>query len=206
MKIRNLALLFISLALAACAGLGPRHYASAKNDAPPPKDQAYRIGVDDKVQVVVWRNPDLSVTVPVRPDGKISVPLIGDVLASGVTPMEVASTIKNKLSYYIRDPNVSVLVTEMQSHEFQSRVRVTGAVRTPQSIPYRPGMTVLDAILQAGGVNDFAAPNGAVVHRRTKNGVDNISVRLGTILAKGGIDSNIELRPGDIVTVPERLF
>lgn len=166
----------------------------------------YRIGVDDVLQVTVWRNPELSVTVPVRPDGKISVPLIGDVQAGGNTPMQVAAIIKDKLSGYIREPNVAVILTQLRSHEFLSRVRVTGAVRTPRSMPYRQGMTVLDVVLEAGGVNDFAVPNRTKVYRKLKNKVEVIDVDLGDILTKGKLETNVELRPGDVVTVPERLF
>ena len=169
-------------------------------------DTPYKLGPDDKVQVVVWRNPDLSVTVPVRSDGKISVPLVGDVQASGYTPMDVATNIKSKLSYYIKDPNVSVIVTDMQSHDFLERVRVTGAVRNPQSLPYRPGMTILDAVLQAGGINDFAAPNRTKLHRRLRSKTEVIPIELGSILDKGSLDSDIEVKPGDVISVPERLF
>ena len=166
----------------------------------------YRIGVDDRLQVTVWHNPDLSVTVPVRPDGKISVPLIGDVAAGGNTPTQVAAIIKDKLSAYIRDPNVAVILTELRSHEFLSRIRVTGAVRTPRSMPYRQGMTVLDAVLEAGGVNDFASPNRTKLYRKEKNKTEVIDIDLDNILTKGKLGTNVELKPGDVVTVPERLF
>lgn len=166
----------------------------------------YRIGVDDRLQVTVWRNPELTVTVPVRPDGKISVPLIGDVQAGGNTPTQVAVIIKDKLSAYIREPNVAVILTELRSHEFLSRIRVTGAVRTPRSMPYRPGMTVLDAVLEAGGVNDFASPNRSKLYRKEKTKTEIIDIDLNDILTKGKLETNVELRPGDVVTVPERLF
>lgn len=166
----------------------------------------YRIGVDDRLQITVWRNPELSLTVPVRPDGKISVPLIGDVQAGGNTPTQVAAIIKDKLTAYIREPNVAVILTELRSHEFLSRVRVTGAVRTPRSMPYRPGMTVLDAVLEAGGTNDFAAPNRTKLYRKTKTKTDVLDIDLADILTKGKLESNFELKPGDVVTIPERLF
>jgi polysaccharide export outer membrane protein len=166
----------------------------------------YRIGVDDRLQITVWRNPDLAVTVPVRPDGKISVPLIGDVQAGGNTPTQVAAIIKDKLSAYIREPNVAVILTELRSHEFLSRIRVTGAVRTPRSMPYRQGMTVLDAVLEAGGVNDFASPNRTKLYRKEKTNTEIIGIDLNDILTKGKLETNVELKPGDVVTVPERLF
>ncbi len=157
----------------------------------------------------MWRNPELSTTVPVRPDGKISMPLIGDVNAGGHTPEEVATTIRQKLSTYIREPNVAVILVELRSHEFLSRVRITGAVRTPRSITYRQGMTVLDAVLEAGGVNDFAAPNRTKLYRkdnRDKTRTDIYDIELGDILNKGKLATNYPLLPGDVVTVPERLF
>jgi polysaccharide export outer membrane protein len=173
---------------------------------PAAAEKEYRIGADDRVQVTVWRNPELSTAGPVRPDGKITVPLIGDVEAGGRTPAEVAEQIKKQLSAYIRDPNVAVIITELRSHEFLSRVRVTGAVKAPKSIPYRQGMTVLDVVLEAGGVNDFAAPNRTKLYRKTKDKVDVFEVELGNILNKGQLQTNLPLRPGDVITVPERLF
>jgi len=166
----------------------------------------YKIGVDDRVQVSVWRNPELSVTVPVRPDGMISVPLIGDVQAGGLTASEVADLIKKKLSSYIREPSVAVILTELRSHEYLSRVRVTGAVRTPRSIPHRQGMTVLDVVLEAGGANEFAAPNRTKLYRKQKDKTEIFDVDLGDILNKGRLETNFLLYPGDVVTIPERMF
>jgi polysaccharide export outer membrane protein len=199
---------FLLLVLGACANPPP----APDGDAPKfasHVEGSYRIGVDDRVQVTVWRNPELSVTVPVRPDGKISVPLIGDVDAGGHTPEEVAAIIRQKLSAYIRDPNVAVILTDLRSHEFLSRIRVTGAVRAPRSIPYRQGMTVLDAVLEAGGVNDFAAPNRSKLYRRDSKDrakTDVHDVDLGDILNRGKLETNYPLLPGDVITVPERLF
>jgi polysaccharide export outer membrane protein len=166
----------------------------------------YRIGVDDRVQVSVWRNPELTVTAPVRPDGKIAVPIIGDVQVGGHTPTEVAETIKKRLSEYIREPNVAVIVTELRSHEFLSRVRVTGAVRTPRSINHRQGMTVLDAILEAGGVTEFASPNRSRLFRKTQTKTEVFDIELDDILRKGRLETNLLLSPGDVISVPERLF
>ena len=177
--------------------------AAANYSAP---DGEYKVGVDDRLQISVWRNPDLSVTVPVRPDGMISMPLVGDVQAGGRTPNQVAETIRQKLALYIRDPNVTVIPIELRSHEFLTRVRVTGAVRAARSIPYRQGMTVLDAVLEAGGLSDFAAPNRAKLYRKIDNRTEVLDIELGNILNKGKLGTNVLLVPGDIVTVPERLF
>lgn len=167
----------------------------------------YHIGVDDMLQVSVWRNPDLSVSVPVRPDGMISVPLIGDVEAGGRTPEEVATTIEEKLSTFIRDPQVAVILTQLRSHEYLSRVRVTGAVRNPVSLPYRQGMTVLDAILAAGGVTEFAAADNTSLYHKNEQGVTKaFRIRLQDILEEGELTTNYPVQPGDVITVPERTF
>src|SRR5690606_16376174 len=147
----------------------------------------YILGATDVVQVSVWRNEDLSISVPVRPDGKISVPLVGDVQASGRTPVELASAIKADLAQYIREPQVSVVVTSMGSHEFTDRVRVTGAVTQPISVPHRSGMTVLDMVLNAGGTTVFAAPNRSMLYRVHDGEVIAIPIRLGDILEQGDI-------------------
>jgi len=166
----------------------------------------YHIGVDDTININVWRNAELTVTVPVRPDGKISMPLIGDVHAAGLTPVYVAKSIQNKLKAYVRDPNVTVIVTGLRSNEYLTRLRITGAVANPTSLNYRQGMTVLDAILASGSVNDFASPNNTKIYRKINGKARVISIYLGDILYKGKLETNIELRPGDILTVPERLF
>jgi polysaccharide export outer membrane protein len=167
---------------------------------------AYFIGVDDMLQINVWKNPDVSVTVPVRPDGKISVPLVGDVVAGGKEPMEVAEEIRQSLSKFIREPQVAVILTQLNSHEFISRVRITGAVNRPSSLPFRQGMTVLDAMLQAGGINDFAAANSARLYRKEGNETEQYDIYLNDILNSGQLETNYMLLPGDIITVPERLF
>ncbi len=196
-----------SLVMAQNDGANPApEVPSVRTEAPSGEFSAlYRIGVDDRLQVSVWRNPELSVTVPVRPDGRISVPLIGDVMAGGRAPQEVAADIETQLAAYVRDPKVAVILVDLRSHEFISRVRVTGAVRQPVSVPYRQGMTVLDAVLQAGGVNDFAAANRSRLHRRAGNGaVETRDLRLGDILEGGKLESNVDVLPGDVITVPER--
>ncbi|MEM9601685.1 MAG: XrtA/PEP-CTERM system exopolysaccharide export protein [Pseudomonadota bacterium] len=168
---------------------------------------AYLIGVDDTVRVSVWRNEDLSVEVPVRPDGYISVPLIGEVAAGGRPAYDVARDIERKLSKFIRQPQVSVILTSLVSHEFLSRVRVTGAVRNPISMPYRPGMTVLDLVLESGGINEFAVAQRAKLYRRHADGSNKTySIKLGSILNEGDLRSNYALQPGDVITVPERKF
>lgn len=204
-RCRLVALFFASL-LAGCASSAGTHPAPVLN-TDLMAVSAYHIGVDDQLQISVWQNPDLSVTVPVRPDGKITVPLIGDVQAGGLTPEAVAATIQGKLKSYVRDPQVAVILTELRSHEYLSRVRVTGAVRTPVSLPYRQGMTILDAVLAAGGTTEFAAPDKTELYRHGGDGTtQSYAVQLGRILQKGELATNYPVQPGDVVTVPQRAF
>lgn len=168
---------------------------------------SYLIGVDDIVQVNVWRNPELGITEPVRPDGKITVPLVGDVMAGGRAPDDVAAEIQKKLGDFVREPRVTVILTDLRSHEYLSRVRVTGAVKQPISIPYRQGMTVLDAVLAAGGLTEFAAPDHSDLYRKTGEGnTQTYPVRLDRILDKGDLSTNFKVAPGDVITVPERVL
>jgi polysaccharide export outer membrane protein len=204
-QINRLLIAGFLLLLAACATTG----STSAPPKPSPDAQAvsvYRIGVDDIVDVSVWHNPDLNAKVPVRPDGMISVPLIGDVAAGGKTPEEVSVEIAEKLKAYVRDPQVAVILTELRSHEYLSRVRVTGAVRQPISVPYRQGMTVLDAVLAAGGTTDFAASDRTELYRREGEGTKAYAVRLDQILQKGDLATNYPAQPGDVITVPERVF
>jgi polysaccharide biosynthesis/export protein len=206
LTIRCIFVLCVSLMLASCATSRPGAGAPPADSTQSQAVDAYRIGVDDQVQVAVWRNPELGITVPVRPDGMISVPLIGDVLAGGRTPPEVAKDIQDKLSAYVRDPQVAVILTQLRSHEYLSRVRVTGAVRQPVSVPFRPGMTVLDAVLAAGGLTEFAAPDRSELHRKTGDGARTYEVKLDRILNRGDLGTNYPVAPGDVITVPERTF
>ena len=206
---RWLLVLMCAVGLASCATHSPPVAASPAGFERPvitSVQGTYRIGVDDVLQIDVWKNPDLSVREPVRPDGKITVPLVGDVQAGGKTPMAVAREIRTDLSAYIRDPNVTVIVVKLRSNEFLSRIRVTGAVNKPITIPYRPGMTVLDAVLEAGGTNSFASPDGTKLYRRDGQKVETFRIDLGDILKRGDLQSNMLLQPGDVITVPERLF
>lgn len=205
----GITLLFASVTLlAGCAG-GPSSEDDIRRalsvNTSTSVDQ-YVLGATDVVKVSVWRNEDLSVSVPVRPDGKISVPLVGDVQASGRTPTGLADEIEERLSEYIRQPQVSIVVTSMGSHEYNDRVRVTGAVQQPVSVPHRAGMTVLDVVLGAGGATPFAALNKAMLYRKVDGEVVAIPVRLEDILNDGDVRTNYAIRPGDILSVPERSF
>ena len=204
-----LACLGLSLVLATTSRAAESVPSVEASESTAPADIAadtYKIGVDDIVQVSVWRNPELGITVPVRPDGMISVPLVGDVMAGGRTPGEVADTIQKGLATYVRDPQVAVILTELRSHEYLSRVRVTGAVRQPVSIPYRPGMTVLDAVLAAGGVTEFASANRSNLYRRNGDTTLPYPIKLDHILKRGDLSTNMNVAPGDVITIPERIL
>ncbi|MDX1754875.1 MAG: polysaccharide biosynthesis/export family protein [Marinobacter sp.] len=207
--LRRTVVLISVIVMTGCVGpisSPPDKIAQALNMGAAEAPGEYVIGATDEISVSVWRNPDLSITVPVRPDGMISVPLVGDVRASGKTPERLADDIEAILDEYIREPQVSVVVTSMNSHEYTDRVRVTGAVEQPMSMAHRSGMTVLDMVLSAGGINPFAAPNNAMLYRVVDNEVVAIPVKLGDILNNGDIRTNYSLRAGDILTVPERGF
>lgn len=178
--------------------------APATDETPPPAfTETFTLGVGDVVRVAVWRNDELSLTVPVRPDGRISLPLVGDVVVGGRTPEAVAAQLSESLKQFVREPRVSVIVTSIGSSEYLSRVRVTGAVRQPRSLPFRPGMTVIDVVLDAGGPTEFADSNSARLYRGDGTSV---AVDLDAILRRGDLRTNHRLGPGDVITIPESVF
>lgn len=164
----------------------------------------YRIGPGDTLQIFVWRNPELTQTVPVRPDGKISTPLVEDMVAVGKTPSQLARDIEGVLAEYIRSPQVNVIVTNPVSAF--SQVKVIGQVVNPQSVPYREGMRVLDVILAAGGLTEFAAGNRGKIVRKVDGKDTEMKVKLDDLVNKGAMKYNLELRPGDVVVVPQSFF
>jgi len=169
-------------------------------------DKTYKIGVGDQLKIQVWKNPELSSDLPVRPDGKISSPLVGDIVAAGLSTEELSKMLTTKLSSYVRNPEVTVVVTNPASADFLRRVRITGAVRTPLSVSYRQGITVMDLVLQAGGLTEFAAPSRTRLYRTIDGKTKIYEVRLDDILQKGALKTNYTLYPTDVVTVPERSF
>ncbi|HEV7609497.1 MAG TPA: XrtA/PEP-CTERM system exopolysaccharide export protein [Steroidobacteraceae bacterium] len=165
---------------------------------------SYIIGPGDTLQVFVWRNPELTSTIPVRPDGKISTPLVEDMVAVGKTPSGLARDIEKVLAEYVRSPQVNIIVTQPVSTF--SQVKVIGQVIRPQGLAYREGMKVLDAVLAVGGLAPFAAGNRAKVIR-TENGKQReIKVKLDNVVNKGDLATNIALQPGDVLVVPESVF
>ncbi len=207
MDVFRLLTLSLALFLTACGGTrGPLGEFDRPPETQASQAQEFRLGTGDVISVSVWKNPDLSVRVPVRPDGFVSVPLVGDILAGGRTPAEIAADTEQRLSQFIRTPKVSIIIEEIPSAEFQNRVRVVGGVAEPKSISHRDGMTIIDLVLEAGGVNEFASPNSAKLYR-TVDGVARVfEVYLGDILTQGLLDTNYSLVPGDVITIPERRF
>jgi polysaccharide export outer membrane protein len=192
---------FLAVMLGACSGM------STSENKPPASAalaEPYEIGVGDTVAIHVWRNPELSQSIVVRPDGYISMPLMGDVEAEGKRPETLAEEIRQGLGELLRSPEVTVMITNPASKEFRNRVRVTGQVGSPQSVPFRPGMTVLDLVLQAGGVTDFAAESRAVLHRDTGRGYKSFDLDLEALLEDGDMRTNYSLQPGDIIAVPRK--
>ena len=165
----------------------------------------YRIGPGDDLEIFVWRNPEISSTVPVRPDGKISTPLVEDMVAVGKTPSELARDIEEVLKTYIKQPQVNVIVTNFQG-VFEGQVRVVGQAANPQAIPYREGMTLLDVMIAVGGLGEFAAGNRAMLVRNEDGTVTEYRVRLNDLMNKGRINENVAMRPGDVIIIPEALF
>ena len=197
------------MAIGGCALQAPHLPAPSKdgkNGTPKVLVDSYKMAVGDQLQISVWKIPELSLSEPVRPDGKISLPLIGDVMAVGKTPEQLAKVLEKRLTAYVKNPNVTVILTNLQGHEFLSRIRVTGSVEKNISLSYHQGMTVLDAVLEAGSLDLYADGNRTKLHRRTKDGSESYDIRLDDMMKDGDMRTNVTLMPGDIITVPERGF
>ena len=199
-----------TIGLVSCAGISNTPNLPSESGSPGASPSvligSYKMGVGDRVSVNVWQNPELSVETPIRPDGKIAMPLIGDVMAAGKEPKQLADDITEKLKAYLKYPEVTVMLTSIEGQEFLSRIRVTGSVARDVSIEYQQGMTVLDAVLEAGSVDLYANANGTKLHRKTERGMETYDIRLKDIMEKGDMSTNVLLMPGDIITVPERFF
>ncbi len=190
------------LILAGCAQKAPPLAAAP---TAPKVSLEYRIGPGDSLSIFVWRNPEVSTSVTVRPDGRISVPLIDDLKAAGTTPSELSRAIERELSVYIQDPLVTVMVSGFVG-EFDQQVRIVGEAARPQAIPYRADMTLLDVMIAVGGVTDFAAGNRASIVRNVDGKQRQFAVRIDDLLKDGDISANVPLMPGDIVIIPESWF
>ncbi len=198
--IRRALLPVMALMLAACS---TTKYPEAPVRANTP-DHLYKIGALDTLNVVVWRNPELSATVTVRPDGRISLPLVEDVQAADRYPADLSRDIEKALAKFIREPVVTVVVNGFQGSASE-QIRIVGEASRPQAVAYRKNMTILDVMIQAGGLTDYADGNGAVLVRGAEGGAQ-YSVRLKDLLKRGDISANVEVKPGDIIIVPQSWF
>jgi polysaccharide export outer membrane protein len=168
------------------------------------QDYNYIVGPGDTLNIIVWRNPELSLSVPVRPDGKVSTPLVDELVAQGKTPVEIAREVETELGKFVRDPVVTVIVTSFVG-PYSEQIRVVGEAAKPQALPYKQKMTVLDVMIAVGGLTDFADGNAASITRAAEGG-KRYTVRLKDLLKRGDVSANVEMRPGDILTIPQGWF
>lgn len=206
MRIRDswlIGLMLAILGLAACGGTLPRPDPALSASAAEAGE--YLIGPGDTLKVFVWGQPDLSVTVPVRPDGRVSTPLIDDLIAVGKTPTQLAAEMRDVLSEYLRSPEVNVIVEDFVG-TFGSQIRVLGQVTEPGTVPFRERMTLLDVVMEVGGLTRFAAGNRGRLVRVIDGSSEEFRVRVDDLVNKGRIEENILMRPGDIVIIPEAIF
>jgi polysaccharide export outer membrane protein len=193
----------LAAAIAGCSGshdkLPP---ASLASDEPGPE---YVVGPLDNLQVFVWRNPEVTLPVPVRPDGRISMPLIEDLQAAGKTPTQLARDIERRLAKFIKDPVVTVMVTTFNGPHSR-QIRVVGEAARPQAIAYRDNMTLLDVMVAVGGVTEFAAGNRATVIRVVNNQQKQFNVRIADLIKEGDVSANVRMLPGDVIIIPESWF
>lgn len=196
-------LIIVTLFTVAACGSAPLKLTSGVDDNRAPSD--YLIGPGDVLDVFVWRNPEISVSVPVRPEGKISTPLVEDMVAAGKTPTQLARDIEEVLAKYIKSPVVTVIVKNFVG-AFSEQIRVVGQAVNPRALPYRSNMTLLDVMIEVGGLTEFAAGNRAKIVRRENGKEITLEVRLKDLLQEGKIDANRLMRPGDILIIPESWF
>lgn len=203
---RLLLVLLAAVSLSGCAYFFPRPPAKLDTGDPQLAKRAdYQIGPGDQVQVFVWRNPELTVLVPVRSDGKISVPLLQDVQAAGRTPKELSISIADKLSEYIQEPQVTVIV-ETSAGRSETNIRIIGEAMQPKVLPYHMGITLIDVMAEAGGLTEFADGNRAYLAREVNGKPKRYHLRIASLLKSGNMKANIELAPGDVIVIPERWY
>jgi polysaccharide export outer membrane protein len=191
--------LLAGVLLSGCASSYPPAPAAAADS-----EYNYVIGPGDSINIVVWRNPELSMSVPVRPDGKITTPLVEDLPALGKDSSTLARDIEKALGKFIRDPVVTVIVTGFVG-PYSEQIRVVGEAANPQVLQYSQKMTLLDVMIAVGGITDFADGNGATVLRTTE-GNKQYSVRIRDLIKRGDVSANVEMRPGDVLIIPQSWF
>lgn len=189
--------------LSACSSMFGTKFPPAPTSAST-QDYSYIVGPGDNINIIVWRNPELSMSVPVRPDGKFSTPLIDELVAQGKNSVQIAREIEQVLGKYVRDPIVTVIVTGFIG-PYDQQIRVVGEAAKPQFLPYKQQMTLLDVMIAVGGLTDFAAGNNASILRGSDGGKQ-YSVRIKDLIKRGDISANVEMKPGDILIIPQSLF
>jgi polysaccharide biosynthesis/export protein len=192
----------VVLIVTGCGGAPPLPPAPPASSLP---SAEYRIGPGDSLNIFVWRNPELTLTVPVRPDGRLSIPLVEDVVAIGKTPTTLAREFEERLSKYVKEPLVTVIVEGFVG-PIPEQIRVIGEAAQPRALPYRADMTLLDVMIAVGGLTKYAAGNDSVIVRTAQGEQNTYSVHLNSLIRDGDIESNVALRPGDILIIPQRLF
>ena len=188
-----------ALALGGCATRGQQPVETQVTDA------QYLIGPGDTVNIIVWRNPEVSMSVPVRPDGKITTPLVEDLPAAGKTSTALARDIEKALAKYIQQPVVTVVVTSFVGN-YDEQIRVIGQAAKPQALPYRRDMSLMDVMIAVGGTTEFAAGNRASLIRNVNGKQQRFNVRLDDLIKEGDISANVPMRPGDVLVIPESFF
>ena len=201
--VRLVSLLTVATAIAGCAGLWADKHPLAPATASVP-DYNYIVGPGDTLNIIVWRNAELSQVVPVRPDGLVSTPLVDGLLAQGKTSTQIARDVEKELSKYVRDPVVTVIVTSFVG-PYSEQIRVVGEAAKPQFLSYKQKMTVLDVMIAVGGLTDFADGNRATLVR-SSDGSKRYNVRLTDLIKRGDISANVEVLPGDILIIPQGWF
>ncbi len=199
-RLACMALALSALALGGCSTPVPM---VADTTAAPLHD--YLIGPGDNVNIIVWRNPEVSMSVPVRPDGKITTPLVEDLQASGKTSTELARDIEKALAKFIQQPVVTVIVTGFTG-TYGEQIRVIGQAARPQALPYRRDMSLMDVLIAVGGVTEFASGNKASIIRKVDGQLQKVPVRLNDLIKDGDISANMAMRPGDVLVIPESFF
>jgi polysaccharide biosynthesis/export protein len=200
--VRPLVVALMGVGLSGCAttdaGLPPAPVQAAT------PEYSYIVGPGDTLNINVWRNPELSSTVPVRPDGKVSTPLVDELVAQGKTPVQIARDVEKALAKLVRDPVVTVIVTNFVG-PYSEQIRVVGEAAKPQFLPYKQKMSVMDVMIAVGGLTDFADGNKATIVRAAE-GNKRYSVRLQDLVRRGDISANVEMLPGDVLIIPQGWF
>jgi polysaccharide export outer membrane protein len=200
--VRALMIAAIGLGVAGCSSTPTYPPAPAAAASP---DYRYIIGPGDNVNIIVWRNPELSMSVPVRPDGRLASPLIEDLMAMGKSPAGLAREIEQHLGKFVRDPIVTVIVTGFVG-PYSEQIRVVGEAAKPQALPYKQNMTMLDVMIAVGGLTDFAAGNKATILRTSEGGNKQYNVRLDDLIKDGDVSANVDVKPGDVLIIPQSWF